>query len=126
MRCDGGYRVCLVYAWSSHSATSINHIARSVGQCGAGREMADKALTTSQLRVFCSNSQAKGDTVALRQIEVITMPTEITSMTAVAIQPSARNQPLAANFPMMSGRHTIFIITNITGTATTPLSTALQ
>jgi len=60
------------------------------------------------------------------QIEVISIAAEITSITAVASQPSARSKPRAANFAMMSGRHTIFTITNITGTATTPLSTALQ
>jgi hypothetical protein len=54
------------------------------------------------------------------------MLTEITSITTVASRPNARSHPFTANLTMMSGRHAIFIMTVIGGTATTRFCTALQ
>jgi hypothetical protein len=53
------------------------------------------------------------------------IPTAI-PIAAVDNQPSARSQPLIVKSPMMLRRAVISITMTITGTATTPLITALQ
>ncbi len=56
----------------------------------------------------------------------ITIPTTAAAITAVATQPTARSAPPTANSPMIFAFAVIAIMIAITGTATTPLTTALQ
>ena len=54
------------------------------------------------------------------------MPTAAAAMTAVASQPIARLAPVTTNLRMILAFEVISIIITMTGTATTPLITALQ
>lgn len=54
------------------------------------------------------------------------MPRTDAVIAAVAAHPSQRSQPEFVNFPMTRSFAVISIITALTGTATTPLITALQ
>jgi hypothetical protein len=54
------------------------------------------------------------------------MPVAAAAMARVAIQPMMRNGPLTMNLPITSSFDVMIIIITITGTATTPLVTALQ
>src|SRR3982074_3406154 len=58
--------------------------------------------------------------------EVTTSATAAAAMTSVAIQPTARSGPLMPNFPMTFESPLRSIMTIMTGTATSPLITALQ
>ena len=54
------------------------------------------------------------------------MAATASAMTAVAAQPSALIHPVTTNSPMTLGAATSHIMIAMTGTATTPLITALQ
>lgn len=58
--------------------------------------------------------------------QVATIPLTHAVIAAVEIQPKARSHPLTVNSPMILGSAVIIIRMTITGTATTPLITALQ
>ena len=53
------------------------------------------------------------------------MPMDAAAMTAVAIQPSVLSQGWSANSPITLRWEAICMIIAMTGTATTPLTTAL-
>jgi hypothetical protein len=63
---------------------------------------------------------------AASQKEVASIATTAAAITAVASQPSHFSKPTMAKRPIMSLRAAISIIVAMTGTATMPLSTALQ
>jgi hypothetical protein len=54
------------------------------------------------------------------------MPAAAAAITPVAAQPTIRRLPVTVNCPMILRFDVINIIIAITGTATTPLTTALQ
>jgi len=54
------------------------------------------------------------------------MPATAAAMTKVTAQPTALSGPAIVNLPITSGFAVISIIIAMTGTATTPLMTALQ
>jgi len=58
--------------------------------------------------------------------DVANMAMTATAMTTVATQPMALTQPVTTNSPMTWGAVASHIMIAITGTATTPLITALQ
>ena len=58
--------------------------------------------------------------------QLMIMPTTQAAIASVDAQPSHRSQPEITNFPMIRGWAVISIITVMTGTATTPLITAVQ
>jgi hypothetical protein len=59
-------------------------------------------------------------------IIIAAMISAATAITAVAIQPTSRSPSLTGNPPMIAGLWVMCIMVIITGTATTPLMTALQ
>jgi hypothetical protein len=56
----------------------------------------------------------------------ITIPTTQAAIANVEAQPSHRSQPVIVNFHMIRGCAVMSIIIAMTGTATTPLITAVQ
>jgi hypothetical protein len=54
------------------------------------------------------------------------IPITQAAIASVDAQPSHRSQPEITNFPIIRGCAVISIITVMTGTATTPLITAVQ
>lgn len=59
-------------------------------------------------------------------LTVIAIPTTAAAITAVASQPMARRGPLMTSLPITFLLPVIIIMMAMTGTATTPLMTALQ
>src|SRR5438128_5809444 len=73
--------------------------------------------------LFHSSVAASGE---IQTNQPITIPPTQAAMAAVDTHPSHRSQPSIVNLPMTLRCAVITIITAITGTATTPLITALQ
>jgi hypothetical protein len=76
------------------------------------------------LRASRAVELAPGLSIYLSQLTPI--PATASAMTPVEIQPTVRSRPEMANRSITSRRATISIMTTITGTAITPLTTALQ
>src|SRR5215510_9152889 len=83
----------------------------------------ETASAQQYLKRFASSSR---EPRADHMKAVMPMPTMAAAMTPPVIQPSTRSGPRTTNLPMMSGLADSTIIMAITGTATTPLITALQ
>ena len=115
----------------SAGADEVSCIAHGVqGSCGSAARRS-RARMKSQMRL--KPFPVKPKKVALRcfcrdrpQRDVASIPTTARPMTAVAVQPTPRSQPRTGNRPLMSCREAISIMTAISGTAITPLSTAVQ